>query len=174
MPPLRLSLILASLQPLGAPRSERGGHTKSHVCARGKTSHLPPAGLLRPLPIPSRPWSHIALDFITGLPPSEVISTTLATHLSSISLHYHLHKSLPDPGNPRQSINVLPCAPSVFPAVLTSSTTLPSHPPAHATACHSFPVSTTRQYASKIPLHILFNKPFTTNLSEPPLASGSS
>ncbi len=27
-------------------------------------------GFLRPLPIPSRPWSHIALDFVTGLPPS--------------------------------------------------------------------------------------------------------
>ena len=40
------------------------------VCARGKTSHRPPVGLLRPLPTPGRPWSHIALDFVTGLPPS--------------------------------------------------------------------------------------------------------
>ena len=40
------------------------------VCARGKTSHRPSVGLLRPLPIPGRPWSHIALDFVTGLPPS--------------------------------------------------------------------------------------------------------
>ncbi|KAI2655590.1 Transposon Tf2-6 polyprotein [Labeo rohita] len=47
------------------------------VCARGKTSHLPPAGLLRPLPIPSRPWSHIALDFITGLPTSQGNNTIL-------------------------------------------------------------------------------------------------
>ena len=41
------------------------------VCARSKASHQPPAGLLRPLPVPSRPWSHIAVDFVTGLPPSE-------------------------------------------------------------------------------------------------------
>ncbi|KAG1943781.1 retrotransposable element [Pimephales promelas] len=40
------------------------------VCAQTKSGNSPPAGLLRPLPIPSRPWSHIALDFITGLPAS--------------------------------------------------------------------------------------------------------
>ncbi|XP_067231400.1 uncharacterized protein brd8a isoform X2 [Chanodichthys erythropterus] len=40
------------------------------VCAQNKSSNQPPIGLLHPLPIPSRPWSHIALDFVTGLPPS--------------------------------------------------------------------------------------------------------
>uniref|UniRef100_A0A9J7YQW1 Gypsy retrotransposon integrase-like protein 1 n=1 Tax=Cyprinus carpio carpio TaxID=630221 RepID=A0A9J7YQW1_CYPCA len=40
------------------------------ICAQTKSSNNPPAGLLRPLPVPSRPWSHIALDFVTGLPPS--------------------------------------------------------------------------------------------------------
>lgn len=38
------------------------------ICARGKSSHLPPAGLLHLLLVPGSPWSHIALDFITGLP----------------------------------------------------------------------------------------------------------
>uniref|UniRef100_A0A3B3HJB6 Gypsy retrotransposon integrase-like protein 1 n=1 Tax=Oryzias latipes TaxID=8090 RepID=A0A3B3HJB6_ORYLA len=41
------------------------------TCARSKTSNRPPSGLLHPLPVPSRPWSHIAVDFITGLPPSQ-------------------------------------------------------------------------------------------------------
>ncbi len=41
-----------------------------HVCAQTKSSNSPPAGLLRHLPIPSCPWSHIALDFVTGLPLS--------------------------------------------------------------------------------------------------------
>ena len=46
-------------------------------CARNKPSHRPPAGLLQPLPIPPRPWSHIAVDFVTGLPPSEGNDTIL-------------------------------------------------------------------------------------------------
>lgn len=56
--------------------------TKEYVaacttCARNKASHQKPAGLLQPLPIPSRPWSHIALDFVTGLPPSQGNNTVL-------------------------------------------------------------------------------------------------
>uniref|UniRef100_A0A669E856 Gypsy retrotransposon integrase-like protein 1 n=1 Tax=Oreochromis niloticus TaxID=8128 RepID=A0A669E856_ORENI len=39
------------------------------VCARNKTSNSPASGLLRPLPTPKHPWSHIALDFVTGLRP---------------------------------------------------------------------------------------------------------
>ncbi len=35
-----------------------------------QVSNRPSVGLLQPLPIPSCPWSHIALDFISGLPPS--------------------------------------------------------------------------------------------------------
>ncbi len=40
------------------------------VCAVSKTSNRPSAGLLQPLSVPSRPWSHISLDFVTGLPAS--------------------------------------------------------------------------------------------------------
>lgn len=36
-----------------------------------------PAGLLNPLPIPQRPWSHIAIDFITDLPNSQGYITIL-------------------------------------------------------------------------------------------------
>lgn len=36
------------------------------VCTRDKPSSQPPAGQLHPLSTPSRPWSHIALDFVTG------------------------------------------------------------------------------------------------------------
>lgn len=41
------------------------------MCNQGKISHLHPQGLLHPLPIPCLPGSHIFLDFITGLPPSQ-------------------------------------------------------------------------------------------------------
>lgn len=58
------------------------------VCARGKSSHRPPAGHLRPLPVPSRPWSHIALDFITGLPPSEG-NTVILTIIDRFSKAVH-------------------------------------------------------------------------------------
>ncbi len=39
------------------------------VCSN-KISNRSPVGLLQTLPIPSRPWSHLALDFVSGLPPS--------------------------------------------------------------------------------------------------------
>ncbi len=42
-----------------------------------KSSHQLPAGLLQPLPIPQRPWSHIAIDFITDLPLSRGHTTIL-------------------------------------------------------------------------------------------------
>uniref|UniRef100_A0A8C2GG98 Gypsy retrotransposon integrase-like protein 1 n=1 Tax=Cyprinus carpio TaxID=7962 RepID=A0A8C2GG98_CYPCA len=47
------------------------------VCASGKTSNRPPDGLLQPLSVPSRPWSHIALDFVTTLPPSNGMTVVL-------------------------------------------------------------------------------------------------
>ncbi len=47
------------------------------VCCQGKSRRQLPLGLLHPLPIPLRPWSHISLDFITGLPPSQGNSVIL-------------------------------------------------------------------------------------------------
>ena len=38
------------------------------VCMAAQPDNRRPAGLLQPLPIPRRPWTHISLDFITGLP----------------------------------------------------------------------------------------------------------
>lgn len=38
--------------------------------ACSKNSHQAPSGLCPP-PVPIHPWSHVAVDFITGLPESE-------------------------------------------------------------------------------------------------------
>uniref|UniRef100_A0A3B1IV37 Gypsy retrotransposon integrase-like protein 1 n=1 Tax=Astyanax mexicanus TaxID=7994 RepID=A0A3B1IV37_ASTMX len=47
------------------------------VCAQCKTPKTLPAGKLCPLPVPERPWSHIAVDFVTDLPESEGYTTIL-------------------------------------------------------------------------------------------------
>ncbi|KAL0185426.1 hypothetical protein M9458_021123, partial [Cirrhinus mrigala] len=47
------------------------------TCCITKPSKQLPAGLLQPLPIPQRPWSHISIDFVTDLPPSAGHTTIL-------------------------------------------------------------------------------------------------
>lgn len=65
------------------------------VCRRGKSSYQPTAVLLQPQTIPQRPWSHIALDFITRLPPSEgnMVIMTVVNRFSK-TVHF-----VPLPGN---------------------------------------------------------------------------
>ena len=66
------------------------------VCARNKSSHQPPSGLLLPLPVPHRPWSHISLDFVTGLPPSDgdTVILTIVDRFSK-SAHFIALPKLP-------------------------------------------------------------------------------
>lgn len=46
-------------------------------CQQVKCSTEKKQGALQPLPIPSRPWQHITMDFITGLPKSQGYSSIL-------------------------------------------------------------------------------------------------
>ncbi|KAL0192334.1 hypothetical protein M9458_010630, partial [Cirrhinus mrigala] len=48
------------------------------ICNTNKVPRRLPAGLLQPLPVPQRPWSHIAVDFITDLPSSNGHTTILS------------------------------------------------------------------------------------------------
>lgn len=41
------------------------------ICQRCKEEQVAYPGLLQPLPIPARPWEHISMDFIEGLPRSK-------------------------------------------------------------------------------------------------------
>lgn len=56
------------------------------VCARNKSRNQRPAGLLQPLPKPNGPWSHITLDFVTGLLVSagKTVILTIADRFSKI------------------------------------------------------------------------------------------
>ena len=47
------------------------------ICQQAKSETTLPAGLLHPLPIPQQVWDDIAMDFITGLPPSHGYSTIM-------------------------------------------------------------------------------------------------
>ncbi len=64
------------------------------VCAVSKSSNRPPAGLLQPLLVPSRPWSHISLDFVSGLPPSQgnMVVLTVVDRFSKATHFIHLPK----------------------------------------------------------------------------------
>ncbi|KAK3506361.1 hypothetical protein QTP70_031351 [Hemibagrus guttatus] len=47
------------------------------TCAQARTSRQRPEGLLEPLPVPRRPWSHLSVDFLTDLPDSGGFTTIM-------------------------------------------------------------------------------------------------
>ncbi len=47
------------------------------TCTQSKTPKELPSGLLQPLPIPQRPWSHLSIDFVTDLPLSNGFTTVI-------------------------------------------------------------------------------------------------
>ncbi|KAI2644254.1 Transposon Tf2-9 polyprotein [Labeo rohita] len=60
-----------------------------NICARSKNSNAPSTGELQPLPVPKRPWTHISLDFVSGLPESQGKNTIL-TIVDRFSKAVHL------------------------------------------------------------------------------------
>ena len=65
----------------------------------------PIPGSFRPLPIPSHPWSHIAMDFVTGLPPSNS-NTAVLTIVDRFSKAAHFI-ALPKLPSARETANLV-------------------------------------------------------------------
>ncbi|KAI2667790.1 Transposon Tf2-6 polyprotein [Labeo rohita] len=60
-----------------------------NICARSKNPNTPSTGELQPLPVPKHPWTHISLDFVSGLPDSQGKNTIL-TIVDRFSKAVHL------------------------------------------------------------------------------------
>lgn len=63
--------------------------TKCVDCQVKKYKARKAAGLLCPLPVPSRPWEDLSLDFIAGLPPYQG-NTTILVVVDRFSKGIHL------------------------------------------------------------------------------------
>ena len=70
------------------------------TCSRVKVDHLTPAGLLQPLFVLGWKWEEISMDFIVGLPPTQmgldsvwviVDHLTKFTHFIPVSTNYRPH-----------------------------------------------------------------------------------
>ncbi|XP_044141603.1 uncharacterized protein LOC122931595, partial [Bufo gargarizans] len=77
-------------------KSVEGFVAACETCARAKVPHSRPSGPLLPLPIPSRPWTHLSMDFIMDLPRSSG-KTVILVVVDRFSKMVHF---IPFPGLP--------------------------------------------------------------------------
>src|SRR5260221_11215385 len=69
------------------------------TCACTKSPRYKPYGKFKQLPIPSRPWSSISMDFIKQLPDSKGFSTILVIidHLTKQAIFIPSHNTVDTP-----------------------------------------------------------------------------
>ena len=65
-----IDLVRRSFNWPGLPDDVRRYVGSCDTCQKAKTSHRRPPGLLKPLPVPERPWSSVTWDYIGPLPDS--------------------------------------------------------------------------------------------------------
>ena len=53
-------------------------------CQKMKSTNQKPAGLLQPLPIPSRRWGSVSMDLITALPETQSGNNSSVTYMKSL------------------------------------------------------------------------------------------
>lgn len=98
--PMSIQEKLSNQPPVGPPYprmlSPSSLISPCPICVWVKISNQPPAGLLNSLPIQRHPWSHIVLDFKTGLPLSDR-NTSIITVFDQFSkaLHFIYFPKLP-------------------------------------------------------------------------------
>lgn len=68
------------------------------TCQRNKTEALQPAGLLQPLPVPSRVWADISMDFVEALPKVHGKTVVLTEVRPFHTIEPPLHGCLCRPG----------------------------------------------------------------------------
>lgn len=60
------------------------------ACQRNKASNQPPAGLLQPLPIPSRRWESVSMDFVMPLPTTKAGHDGMFVVVDRLSKRIHI------------------------------------------------------------------------------------
>jgi hypothetical protein len=63
--------------------------TSCDACQRNKPSQQAPMGLMRPLPIPSRPWQQVSMDLITALPRSRAGNDAIVVFVDKLTKMVH-------------------------------------------------------------------------------------
>ena len=63
--------------------------TSCDSCQRNKPSHQSTMGLLRPLPIPTRPWQQVSMDLITALPRSRSGNDAIVVFVDKLTKMVH-------------------------------------------------------------------------------------
>ena len=59
-------------------------------CQHNKSSNQAPAGLLQPLPIPTRKWGSVSMDRMTALPDTASGNTVIVVFVDRLSKMTHL------------------------------------------------------------------------------------